>query len=174
MNIGDRIRDYRKQIPLTMKELGKSLGVSEQAISQYELGKRTPSLEVLIKISKVFSISYSELIRDTNIELDNTFNELDKIGKHIQEREIKYSRKYKQLYESINEMLESYDYNVPEYESQKEDFEDLRITISDLESKESVTITQNDYVKLGEKMLNDIEMYKKMRVMYFLRELKNN
>ena len=43
-----------------MKALGRLIDISEQAISQYELGKRTPSLDILIKLSKIFSTSYDE------------------------------------------------------------------------------------------------------------------
>ena len=67
MDIGAKIRAYRKQIPLTTKELGRLIDISEQAISQYELEKRTPSLEILINLSKVFSISYDQELKSNKV-----------------------------------------------------------------------------------------------------------
>lgn len=69
MNIGDSIRLNRKKANLTMKQLGERIKLSEQAISQYELGKRNPSLEMLLNISKALNISYGQLIADTELDL---------------------------------------------------------------------------------------------------------
>lgn len=61
MNTGELIRKYRKEKKMTMKELGENVGVSEQAISQYERGLRKISLETLIKISNVLNVSVNTL-----------------------------------------------------------------------------------------------------------------
>ena len=49
---GNLIRSYRKKKGLTMKELGYKVGVSEQAISQYERSLRTPNTVTLQKICR--------------------------------------------------------------------------------------------------------------------------
>ena len=69
MNIGDSIRLNRKKANLTMRELADRVELSEQAISQYELGKRNPNLETLIKISKGLDIDYKQLIANTEHSL---------------------------------------------------------------------------------------------------------
>lgn len=61
MNTGELIRKYRKEKKMTMKDLGEIVGVSEQAISQYERGLRKVSLEILIKISSALSVSVNDL-----------------------------------------------------------------------------------------------------------------
>ncbi len=45
-----------------MKELGKKIGVSESAISQYETRKRQPDNETLIKIADVLGVSSDYLL----------------------------------------------------------------------------------------------------------------
>lgn len=61
MKTGELIRKYRKSKKITMKALGEEIGVSEQAISQYERGTRKPSLEILIKISDALNVSINDL-----------------------------------------------------------------------------------------------------------------
>lgn len=61
MKTGEKIRELRKSKKMSMKELGTLIGVSEQAISQYERGTRNISLEKLIKISEVFRVTVNEL-----------------------------------------------------------------------------------------------------------------
>lgn len=46
------IREMRKRKGLTLKELGKRVGCSESAMSQYETGKRSPDYETLLKIAE--------------------------------------------------------------------------------------------------------------------------
>ena len=46
------IREMRKRKGLTLKELGRRVGCSESAMSQYETGKRSPDYETLLKIAE--------------------------------------------------------------------------------------------------------------------------
>lgn len=52
VKIGAYIREKRKEKHLTMKELGRLVGSSEQAIYLYESGKRGMSLATFFKISR--------------------------------------------------------------------------------------------------------------------------
>ncbi len=61
--VGARIRAARKSKPgFTMKKLGDEIGVSEQAISQYELGKRPIQVETLRKIAAALGVSVEHLL----------------------------------------------------------------------------------------------------------------
>lgn len=60
MDLGNFIRISRKKANLTLKELGEKVGVSEQAISQYERNIRIPSNEILKKIENELAINISE------------------------------------------------------------------------------------------------------------------
>lgn len=59
MNTGNKIRYERKKQGLSMKQLGKMIGLSEQAISQYERGVRKISFDTLKKISKALEVPIS-------------------------------------------------------------------------------------------------------------------
>lgn len=50
----NRIRELRQAKKITMKELGRELGVAESTISQYETGKRQPDNETLLRLGEFF------------------------------------------------------------------------------------------------------------------------
>ena len=52
MNIGTKIRDARLALNLTQEELARSIGVSKNAISNYENGVSSPKIELLCAIMK--------------------------------------------------------------------------------------------------------------------------
>lgn len=72
MNEGSKIRELRKSKGISMKQLGSMIGVSEQAISQYERGLRKIPLENKVKIAKALDIPLNELHQAT----DETINDL--------------------------------------------------------------------------------------------------
>ena len=49
--VPNRIKQARNSRGLTMIELGERIGVSKQTISQYEMGKITPTPAILAKLS---------------------------------------------------------------------------------------------------------------------------
>lgn len=63
---GEQIRKYRKFKNMTMKDLAIKLGVTEQAISQYERNIRTPNRETIIKISEILEIDINSLSPQSN------------------------------------------------------------------------------------------------------------
>lgn len=52
--VGDNIRHLRKDLNLTQKELAKGVGLTQAQISDYERGRRTPSLHTLDKLLMFF------------------------------------------------------------------------------------------------------------------------
>lgn len=62
MEIGRKIREVRKSKDLTLKQLATAVGFSEQAISQYELGKRPITIGTLRKIATALDVHISELV----------------------------------------------------------------------------------------------------------------
>lgn len=64
MTIGENIRIHRKRAGLTQKKLGEISGTSETTIKQYELGKRQPRIDQLIKIANALNTSTINLVGD--------------------------------------------------------------------------------------------------------------
>ena len=58
----NRIRFFRKEKKMTMKQLGECLGVAESTISQYETGKRQPDNETLIRLAEFFGVTVDNLL----------------------------------------------------------------------------------------------------------------
>ncbi|GAB3923469.1 helix-turn-helix domain-containing protein [Larkinella terrae] len=57
--IGQLIRNTRKNRSLTQKELGRRLGISESAVNKYESGKENPTLQTLSKIADALDMKLS-------------------------------------------------------------------------------------------------------------------
>lgn len=62
---GALMRERRTDKKMTMKELGKLLGVSEQAVWMYENGERSVSLAMYFELSKILGIEEEEVERLT-------------------------------------------------------------------------------------------------------------
>ena len=58
----DRIKDLRLNRGLSQVELAKELFVTKQSVSNWENGNIIPSVEVLMKIAKFFSVSTDYLL----------------------------------------------------------------------------------------------------------------
>lgn len=68
----ERLRILRKNNNLSMKELGKVIGVAESTISLYENGKREPDNNTLSLLADFFNVSIDYLLeRDKNSSFSN-------------------------------------------------------------------------------------------------------
>ena len=57
-----RIRDLREDADLSQKEVAEYLRCSQQAYSNYELGQREVSPEILIKLAQLYHTSVDYLL----------------------------------------------------------------------------------------------------------------
>lgn len=57
----NRLRELRKNHGLTLKELGKKVSMHDNALSQYETGKRNPSLKTWQQLADFYGVSVSYL-----------------------------------------------------------------------------------------------------------------
>jgi transcriptional regulator with XRE-family HTH domain len=63
-NVGDRIRDRRQSLNMSVRELARRLTLSPSLISQIERGKATPSVATLYAITTELKMSLDELFSD--------------------------------------------------------------------------------------------------------------
>ena len=61
MEIKNQLKNYRKEKDLTQAELAKELNVSRQTVNAIETGKYDPSLELALKISKLFNTQIEKI-----------------------------------------------------------------------------------------------------------------
>lgn len=59
------LTQVRQERGLSMTELGKRTGLSQQAISYIERGKRTPTIETLYRIAEALEVKLAPLIQET-------------------------------------------------------------------------------------------------------------
>ena len=59
MSVGEKIQFYRKKIGLSQEELGQKMFVSRQTVSLWEMDKTLPTIDNLIRLKEIFSISAS-------------------------------------------------------------------------------------------------------------------
>ncbi len=61
-NLGNKIKELRKQCHFTQSHLAKLLGISASAVGMYEQGRREPDNETLLKLCEVFGTSSDYLL----------------------------------------------------------------------------------------------------------------
>ena len=72
IELGLRIKSLRTEKGLTQEKLAESLGISVEYVGKIERGKRTPSLDLVIAMSKFFHTSTDYILlanrRTTDLE----------------------------------------------------------------------------------------------------------
>ena len=58
------IAEKRKRVGLTQDELAKKLGVSQAAVSLWELGTSSPNSSLLLKLADALECSVEELLKE--------------------------------------------------------------------------------------------------------------
>lgn len=58
----DRLKTLRKEKKLTQKELAEQIGIKQNSYSDWETGKNEPSLENIIKLTKILDTTADELL----------------------------------------------------------------------------------------------------------------
>lgn len=66
--IGDRIREERESAGLTQLELANKIGITPQAVSQYERGIKNPKITTIYKFADAIGVSPSKLFDGVKIE----------------------------------------------------------------------------------------------------------
>ena len=62
VKVGMRIANYRKSMGLSQEELAEKLFVTRQALSKWENVTSIPSIDTLSEISRMFSVSFEEIL----------------------------------------------------------------------------------------------------------------
>lgn len=65
-----RLKDIRENLKLNQSQFADKVGISQAAISQFEDGKRVPSIETLDKIATTLGMSVQSLFTDENVKDD--------------------------------------------------------------------------------------------------------
>ncbi len=64
MQIGEKIKNYRKTAGLTQEQVADYLDVSTPAVNKWEKGASDPSTSNLLTLAKLFNTTAEELLRE--------------------------------------------------------------------------------------------------------------
>ena len=78
-NIGQRFKNVRKVLNMSQEEFANSLGITKQAISNFEHSKSLPSPAIMNKLLLNFDVNLNYLVS----EVGDMFNNSDKIYKSL-------------------------------------------------------------------------------------------
>lgn len=80
--IGEKIKILRTKFGLTQKEVADALEIERSTYTYYELGKTTPSWNVVKKLAQIFQIAPYDLLEEQNkyIMSDVLYNEGENIN----------------------------------------------------------------------------------------------
>ncbi|EGT4532609.1 TPA: helix-turn-helix domain-containing protein [Clostridioides difficile] len=70
----ENLKTLRIKNKLTQEELAEKLCISRSALSLYELNKRKPDFDTLIKISKFFNVSVDSILGDIAVKKEPSEN----------------------------------------------------------------------------------------------------
>ena len=62
VEFGEKLKELRMQAGLTQAQLAQRIGVTKSVVSFYELRERSPSPDVLMKLSAIFHVSTDYLL----------------------------------------------------------------------------------------------------------------
>ena len=65
--IGERIRHWRRRRAMSQDDVARDIGITQATLSNYELGKRDPSISTLLAIAGTLNVSLGELIGSREI-----------------------------------------------------------------------------------------------------------
>ena len=108
--IGQRIKQLRRQQGLTQERLADYLGVTDKAVSKWECGLTTPDLALIMPLTRILGVSADELLGGKKKEIDAKRQEYDE---HY-ENDMKYDvrENYRIAQQAVKDYPNEYKYLV--------------------------------------------------------------
>ncbi len=87
INLGNRIRNFRKQFKMSQEMLAEALGVSVAAISKWERDQTIPELKYILEMAGLFGVSTDvligyEIMGEKKVQLEERIHELQRKKKY--------------------------------------------------------------------------------------------
>lgn len=129
---GERLKNARLYRGKTITELAEETEISKQAISQFENGKATPSIETLLKIMNVlkFPREYFRQI-DEDITVNTFFRALLTTSKKEQLIQVTRTKTLAKIYEFLEEYIDFPKFKTPLIDIENIDMEQVTLELRD-------------------------------------------
>ena len=112
MTIGERIKAARKKAGLTQKQLGEKMGISYQAVAQWENDLRNPKIETLRAIANALGMPVSDLTGTVNeiaSRMDQQALQAKQLLKQPAQTDFQERKRWAELLLTIDQMSEEAD-----------------------------------------------------------------
>ena len=105
MDFGKSFKYYRQKAGLTQKEAADLIGIKDYQLGNYETNRSQPSLEILVKMSKVYLVSVDKMLGNNllrnkmekeNPESNKDYVDINEILKSLSEYVEQVNKKNKQ------------------------------------------------------------------------------
>ena len=96
MKFAERLKKLREDLGISQRELARRAGISSAMISLYEAGKKSPTIDVLMKLAVVLEVSADYLLGLTDDPSPKSGKMPDYLKEKLEECE-KYERLLKEL-----------------------------------------------------------------------------
>lgn len=105
MDFGKSFKHYRQKAGLTQKEAADLIGIKDYQLGNYETNRSQPSLEILVKMSKVYLASVDKMLGNNllrnkmekeNPESSKDYVDINEILKSLSEYVEQANKKNKQ------------------------------------------------------------------------------
>jgi len=87
--LGMRIKEIRQSRKMSQDKLSEKLGIDPKYLSRIEVGKATPSLDLLVKTASLLNVELKELFEFSHFETAEGKNQVEKLLKGLSEEQRK-------------------------------------------------------------------------------------
>lgn len=74
MNLGEKLKELRKERNLKQEELALILNVDRTTVSNWERGEKQPSIDILIKLRSIYGVTLDEIV---GLKNDNSKSDIN-------------------------------------------------------------------------------------------------
>lgn len=140
-DLGAKIRNRRKRMGLTQKQLAEKIGKVESTVRMWELGKNVPPADAIEKISKILEINYFELMFLANHMDSADVTKLLMERDDLQAKQTEVRNKKKSVIEDIERI---------EFQLEKFfDIEDEKLTNQELNERSTLSKERKELIALA-------------------------
>jgi len=87
--LGMRIKEIRQSRKISQDKLSEKLDIDPKYLSRIEVGKATPSLDLLVKTASLLGVELKELFEFTHLEKTGEKNQIEALLKGLSEEQRK-------------------------------------------------------------------------------------
>jgi transcriptional regulator with XRE-family HTH domain len=87
--LGLRIKEIRQSRKISQDKLSEKLGIDPKYLSRIEVGKATPSLDLIVNAAVLLNVEVKELFEFTHLEKAGDKNQIEAMSKSLSEEQRK-------------------------------------------------------------------------------------